>query len=252
MAAGKLVELAGGLHVFASSTIDAQFIHNEIFGAGCYDDVRLPPESVVIDVGAHIGLFLLFVKRRCPTARVIAFEPSPESAALLRKNIELHQLHDVDVRELALGSAPEPGVPFTYYPVAPGNSTRYPEEKELTKSVLTRTLPAKFVERAYRGQEIVVGVEPLSAFLVPERLGERRRVDLLKIDVEGAELEVLQGLGPDDWPVIEQVLIEVQDVHDRLSSVVDLLATHGLHPSVRPAPMTEPDLVTYVVQAARR
>jgi FkbM family methyltransferase len=246
MPGGKLVELDGGVRVFASSTIDAQFIYNEIFAGGCYDDVRLPAGSVVVDVGAHIGLFLLFVKRRCPTARVMAFEPSPDSAALLRQNIELHQLDNVIVREVALGSAAERGVPFTYYPVAPGNSTRYPEQKELTKSVLTRTLPAKFVERAYRGREIVVPVEPLSTFL-----DAGGPVDLLKIDVEGAELEVLQGLAPGDWPGVRQVLLEVQDIDDRLAAVVDLLRAHGFHPSVRPAPMTDPDLLAYVVRAAR-
>jgi FkbM family methyltransferase len=245
MSDGRLVELDGGLRVFTTSTIDAQFIHNEIFGAGCYDDVRLPPGALVVDVGAHIGLFLLFVKRQCPDARVLAFEPSPQSAGLLRRNIDLHQLENVDVREVALGAVSEPDVPFTYYPVAPGNSTRYPEEKEFTKTVLTRSLPAKFVERAYRGREIVVRVEPLSSFL------DGRPVDLLKVDVEGAELDVLRGLRPADWPLVRQVLVEVQDVRGRLDAVVDLLGGHGLDPSVRPAPMTDPELVTYVVRAAR-
>jgi len=36
-----------------------------------------------------------------------------------------------------------------------------------------------------------------------------RRVGLLKIDVERAELQVLRGLGPDDWSMVEQVAMEV-------------------------------------------
>ena len=53
-----------------------------------------------------------------------------------------------------------------------------------------------------------------------------RRVDLLKVDVEGDELLVLRGVGADDWPKVQQVAVEVHDVHGRLDAFVALLRRH--------------------------
>jgi hypothetical protein len=57
--------------------------------------------------------------------------------------------------------------------------------------------------------------------------GRRRRIDLLKIDVEGDELEVLRGIAPDDWPLIEQIALEVHDREGRLGKVEALLRQQG-------------------------
>ncbi len=170
MSAPKLVELDDGLHVFTSSTIDARFLYDEIFREGCYDDIGLPARSLVIDVGANIGMFALFVKLRYPDAEVLAFEPAPESAAVLRQNISLHHLDGVLVNEIALGAVRERAAPFTYYPAIPANSTRYPQEKELQKRVMARTYTAKAVERLHTGRLITVAVDRLSRFLPAEAL----------------------------------------------------------------------------------
>lgn len=56
-----------------------------------------------------------------------------------------------------------------------------------------------------------------------------RQVDLLKVDVERAELDVLSGISPDDWHKIQQVVLEVHDIDGRLQVVQSLLATAGFH-----------------------
>jgi FkbM family methyltransferase len=52
-------------------------------------------------------------------------------------------------------------------------------------------------------------------------------VDLAKIDVEGAEWEVLQGIDEPDWPRLRQLAIEVHDVDGRVAKMRDLLAAKG-------------------------
>jgi FkbM family methyltransferase len=52
-------------------------------------------------------------------------------------------------------------------------------------------------------------------------------VDLAKIDVEGAEWEVLRGIDESDWPRLRQLAIEVHDVDGRVARMRDLLETKG-------------------------
>lgn len=250
MSDGRLLELGQDgpepLQVYAASAIEARFLYEEIFRAGCYADLGLPDRPLVLDVGANIGMFVLFVTRRYPHAEVHAFEPAPVSAALLRRNLELHGLDGVVVHETALGSVAEQDVPFVYYPMIPGNSTRYPEIKELQKANMTRQLGSRVVERMHRGEQITTSVRRLSEFLAGDR-----RVDLLKIDAEGAEVDVLRGIDPAQWPLIGQVVLEVQDLADRLAEACGLLRRYGLEPAVLPAPLIDADNRAYLVRAAR-
>ena len=54
------------------------------------------------------------------------------------------------------------------------------------------------------------------------------RIDLLKVDVEKAELDVLEGIEAADWTIIRQVVVEVHDLNGRLAKVMALLAENGL------------------------
>lgn len=247
MSAPKLVELEDGLQVFASSNIELQFMHEEIFRLGRYNDIDLPDHPFVLDVGANIGMFAIFIKLKHPGAEILAFEPAPDTAGILRQNIELHKFEDVLVREVALGSGPEPAAQFTYYPALPGNSTRYPEQKESAKVALTRFYSARVAERLYKGRDITVPVERLSAFLSADR-----PVDLLKVNAQGGELEVLLGIDPAHWPLIRQAVLAVQDHDNRLAAICDLLASHGFEPRVEAAPLLDKELATYRVDAVRR
>jgi hypothetical protein len=47
--------------------------------------------------------------------------------------------------------------------------------------------------------------------------------------VQKSELDVLRGIDEIDWPKIEQIVMEVHDIEDRLSHIVSLLRGHGYH-----------------------
>jgi FkbM family methyltransferase len=230
----------------APSVTEAVWQYDEIFKQGCYDAVRLPEQPFVVDVGANIGLFALFVKRRNAAADILAFEPMPDASSALLRNADRHGLDRIVLHRCALGHTEEAGVPFTYYPLLPGNSTRFPEQKQLQKEVLYDYETVDYIDRLHSGYEVRTSVHRLSSFLPGDRV-----VDLLKVDVEGSELDVLLGVDTVHWPLINQVIIEVQDLNGRLDEICDLLSHHGLKPTVMPAPLIPPEIVTYVVHAAR-
>jgi FkbM family methyltransferase len=241
--ASHLVEVDDDLMVFSPSAVDARFLYREIFTFNGYGDFTLPPQPFVIDVGANIGLFLLKLKRAVPDAEVIAFEPMPDLAQAVRANVTHHGLTGVTLHEVALGAERQKDVPFTYYPMLPSSSTRFPENQERLKEVMGRTFPTRVVERMYRGRDLARDVARLSDYL-----GDRP-VDLLKVDTSGSELEVLNGIDAAHWPLVREVVLDVQDQNGRVAAICDRLTAVGMRPRVRPAPMADGDGLNFLIHA---
>jgi FkbM family methyltransferase len=240
----RLVEVDDGLQVYSPSAVDARFLYREIFTFNGYGDIALPDRPFVIDVGANIGLFLLKVKRAVPDAEVLAFEPMPDLAEAVRANVAHHGLTGVTLHEVALGAERQSDVPFTYYPMLPSSSTRFPEKQERLKEVMGRTFPARVVERMYRGRALTREVARLSDYL------DDRPVDLLKVDTSGSELEVLDGIDAAHWPLLREIVLDVQDQNGRVAAICDRLTAAGMQPRVRPAPMAEGDGLNFLIHAS--
>jgi FkbM family methyltransferase len=124
--------------------------------------------DVFIDVGANIGIYSILAASR--GAHVVAIEPHPQICAELMENLSLNSLERaVHVVSCAAGERPT-SVPFgRAYPDNGGSS---------------RQVPAQ-------ASALLVPVMPLAGILATLAVEEVR---LIKIDVEGAELEVVQGL----------------------------------------------------------
>lgn len=119
----------------------------------------LRPGDTVVDVGANIGLYSIACARRVRPGKVIAFEPDPENAELLKRTVELNEVADVVViRQLALGR--EEG-----------------------------TLPFQSAKQQSRFD--VNGLQTVCMSTLDHEISDR--VDILKIDVEGFESEVIAG-----------------------------------------------------------
>ncbi len=128
------------------------------------------PGWVVLDIGAHYGLYsLLMSKKVAPTGIVIAFEPSPRERRWLLLHLRLNRCRNVCVEPLALGDR-EGEAEFFLYAITSRNSLR-PQPWTLS-------------------QRIKVPMITLDAYL--ERQGIDC-VDFVKMDTEGAELSILKG-----------------------------------------------------------
>jgi FkbM family methyltransferase len=134
----------------------------------------LQPGMVFVDVGANIGYFsLLAAKLVGPDGKVYAFEPEPGNHGLLRKNIELNSYSNVQTIQKAVSDKSESTLLFL--------------------SALDTGSHSLYSEAARGKQESVeITTTSIDEFLESEGWPG---IDLMKIDVEGAELGVLEGMG---------------------------------------------------------
>jgi FkbM family methyltransferase len=131
--------------------------------------------DIVVDVGAHIGLYsLIAAKRVGPGGKVIAIEPDPENFKILRKNILLNRSKNIEALECAAYSAREKLKLFL-------------PELEQGRTIFNTVMQ----DRAKTSINFLeVEANTLDNILESKNITE---VNWIKIDVEGAELEVLKG-----------------------------------------------------------
>ena len=137
---------------------------------------------VVFDIGAHIGTYaILALKRLGPRGKVIAYEPHPLTRKYLLQHLDMNPGGaGVVVRDLCCGSSPGTASFYFLPDRTEGTSGLVPVNGFQQREVKVTTVDAEVSE---------LGLHP----------------DILKIDVEGAELEVLKGAEAtltEDKPVI--------------------------------------------------
>jgi len=237
--------LGNNLSVIHHNKHETDYLYSEIFEKQSYlkHGISLPAGACVFDAGANIGMFSLFVAQQCPDARLYAFEPASSVYESLCLNMQLYGL-DARVFNYGLSDA-EKRVTFTYYPqytVMSGVSdyADVGEEVEVVKSHLR----SEQEQGATGAEELLAHADELLAARFKELREECRlrrlsdvikeegvkRIDLLKIDVQRAEMDVLRGIEPQDWHKIDQIVMEVHDggeIRGRLAEVLELLSSYG-------------------------
>ena len=135
---------------------------------------RLSSGGLFVDIGANIGAMTIYALRSGVFRAALAMEPEPHNAAIFQRNMRLNVL--ADVVELVEGAA-----------------TARAGRVEL--NLASKNLGAHSLERLVRASG--AGTTTVEAFSVDEVIARRRsseRVALVKIDVEGHELAVLDGM----------------------------------------------------------
>jgi len=156
------------------------------------------PGMVVLDIGAHVGYYSLLAARIVgPEGRVYSFEPEPQNYSLLVKNIDRNGYENITPVNAAVSN--QMGV------------------ATLNLSTLDNGRHSLFVSNPSQSSTETVNTTTIDAFL---ENSASPNVGLIKIDVEGAELAVLDGMG------------KLLEKHDQLSLIIEfnpgLLQTAGV------------------------
>lgn len=169
------------------STYESMFaMFNEIFGHEVYAFKADNHAPIIIDCGSNIGLATLYFKTLYPKATVVCFEPCPETFAILEKNIISNELSNVTIHNKAAHSH-ETEIPFyvSSHNIAHGG---WSVKAEIN---LKHTVHEKMIQAI-----------PLSQYITEP-------IDLLKIDIEGAEIPVLDELAHSGkLALIKQIILE--------------------------------------------
>jgi 31-O-methyltransferase len=191
--------------------------------------VRVEEGATVFDVGANVGVAAAFFATECRAGVVHCFEPVAPIYELLRAN--LTQFPACAAHPYGLSDAPRRAT-ITYYPGAAAMSGLYADpvaDRELVRQAMTNLgTSAGDAEEGLAGRydPVTLSCELRTMSEAISDLGIER-IDLLKIDVERAELDVLSGIDERDWPRIRQAVIEVHDDSGRLRMIQRMLADRG-------------------------
>jgi FkbM family methyltransferase len=138
------------------------YLFEEIFIQGSYRFQTDNLSPLIFDCGSNIGISVLYFKLLYPEARIVAFEPGPETFALLKSNVESNGLKNVELHNLALSDTAGT-VPFFSSHSASVVASVFSGRTEIDSA------------------ETSVPCQPLSRFI-------RESIDYMKMDIEGAEL----------------------------------------------------------------
>ncbi|MBC7978654.1 MAG: amino acid adenylation domain-containing protein, partial [Myxococcales bacterium] len=225
---------------------ETDYLYDEIYVRHTYfqHDIALPEHAVVLDVGANIGMFSLYVAHHYPDAKLFAFEPLPPIFDRLEANLARHAPH---TRRFAFGlSARDAEVEFTFYPgySMMSGQAAYADaaaEVDVIKTYLRNDRDAtggselllehvdELLADRFRAEPHACAVRRLSDVIRAEGI---ERIDLLKVDVQRAERDVLDGIDDEHWPAIAQLVMEVHDgtgtaTEGRAGELMELLEARG-------------------------
>lgn len=172
----------------------------QIFGEHIYGFAATQPAPVILDCGAHVGLSSIYFKERYPLARITAFEADATIAGLCRDNLAACGFTDIAVEAKAVWTHGD-GVTFSASQddaghVAASGEVSVPSVR--LKDVLSNT-----------------------------------KVDLLKLDIEGAEFDVLADCAA-SLANVHRMIIEVHafGAHAKVGAAMAVLEAAGFKFSI--------------------
>jgi len=184
-----------------------EFVHGatEIFLTEIYKQ-QLRDDPYILDCGANIGLSVIYMKREYPKATIVAFEPDEKNFGLLKTNVATYGFTGVDFRKEAVW-----------------------KENTILRFSNDGSMASK-IEITPTGNTIEIKAVRLRDFM-------DREIDFLKIDIEGAEYEVLKDIA-DKLHLVKNMFLEYHGTFQQnaeLSEMIDIVSKAGFHYYIKEA-----------------
>jgi FkbM family methyltransferase len=159
-------------------------VFRQIFVEREYACLNLTDGDLILDLGANVGYAAAYFLSRYPASSVIAVEPDPGNFAMLQRNLEPYRSRATVVE----------GAVWSHVTTVSMRAEQYRGGSACTRQV----------EETKRGDVAAFDIPSLLA------LSPRRRIGLLKMDVEGAEVAIFGGKCP--WlDQVDRIAIELHD-----------------------------------------
>lgn len=179
-------------------------VFEEIFKLGEYkaaEEKIKVAKNYIIDAGAQAGFFSLYSRALNPEVKIIAIEPDEENLAAMENNFSQNKIQNVEIVSSALAG------------------TRSVRDFFVSADFHDHSLNKNLVKKIARK----VKVQSLALSDIYEKY-KIKQIDLLKMDIEGAEYEVLNSLKQNDWDKINSIILEYHDFlnfsHEALENIL--------------------------------
>jgi FkbM family methyltransferase len=186
----ELLDVTGGSKMYffrAGHWITPEIRSHQVYEPGTTEYLKknLKTGQVFVDVGAHVGYFTVLASKLVgSTGKVYAFEPSAINFPVMMKNIELNKLTNVVAINAAASDKDGASVLYGYGSKYRGLASMFPDRMVSWHHEHEGKIDPD-------GSSETIKTMRLDAYLSSNGI----KPDMLKIDVEGAEAEVVEGLG---------------------------------------------------------
>lgn len=174
-----------GINIEFPDWMTLRVTFQEIFINHSYDIALNNPHPFIVDCGSNMGMSIAFFKKRYPGARIIGFEPGPDTFRCLANNVS-RNFSDVTVYEMAVSDS--------------AGVVTLSGAKDDDNSTIRTTVTEMLGDIPRRADQV-------RAVRLSDYISEK--VDLLKLDVEGSEARVLSDLiSAGKLSLVERIVIE--------------------------------------------
>ena len=239
----KTIVLEDNTKLNCISRLEAQMLDIHIAGY-LNDSIKIQEGDTIIDIGANIGLLGHRLSQKYENIKIIALEPIPSIYNILQENIKLSNNKKYIALPYGISDKNE-SMEIVYFPNSTPMSTFNPDLWNDNKQLLlafTGTMKnapkmwwwAKFVPSIFYpiivhwlkkgSRNIKCKLKTLSTIIEENSLD---KIDLLKIDCEGNELKVIDGIDSKHWGIIKQIVVEVHNVNNRYDYIAGILQKEG-------------------------
>ncbi|MBI3895980.1 MAG: FkbM family methyltransferase [Acidobacteria bacterium] len=184
------IDLRNGLTIEGPSEEPLFIIFKEVWINHCYVDkgFDVSRAKVVVDIGAHVGMFALWVAANNPNARVICLEPTQQTCEFLQSNIVANRFSNIVFLQAACGGKH-------------GEAILYSREAEKWGNSL--------LSNDNRGNQFrPIGAVPVLTLADVFEQFNVTTCNLLKLDCEGSEYQILLNAPAETLAAIERIALE--------------------------------------------